>query len=839
MSSSGSSRVGMFFLLATLVATGFSPVAAAFQSNAERQSEKKAASAPESQDPHALYLALNALKPDGDHVFDVDNIAIDRDAIRIRLEEGKLAFFEPFDGRVTGVVFSGQGHVIVEPRDAGERRSFAQFLGIPLLDQPFTSAYFRFSDATAEDLRKQLDDSDADESKDAAFGEDWARVTRDLNPGHSVRILEDFLSSNPLPYFSATLAGGPKGPVELILDFRRAEQVLVGQPHEMNGETTFQVWASFPAAQMPNGEAPASPLTFRPLDYQVETTIADDLSLKGKTAVHLKALRTGERVVSLELSRNLAVENAEENGKALVFFQNEDMSAHEIHQKGNNFVYVVLPEAVNEGQDLHLDLSYHGSVIVDSGNSVYFVGERGAWYAHSPDFGFFTGFDLTFHWPKRLELVATGVEGKPSDAGEVRTARWKSEKPFAVAGFNLGEYNSVSTGASPVVHIYANKELESSIAARLHLAMPTAIPNFPTFIAPTLQGRDVVSVQAEQVTVPDDVIRQLAREIEGSIRFYETLDGPFPFDEMQVSPIPGSFGQGWPGLVYLSTLAFLPPEAQQQVGMAEKSQEQTRELMPFHEVAHQWWGNVTTAASYRDVWIEEAMATYQSLLYADARKPDAGRMEYWLGHFRAMLLQKSEGRDDPVEESGPLTLGYRLSTPSNPNAYEIIVYDKGAWVMHMLRDSMRDEKSRQPDARFDAFLQSVLADYAYQPLTTQEFEREAEKQMTPAMNLDGSGNLHWFFDQWVRGTRIPHYSVRYQTRPEEKDFIVSGTLSQTNVDESFTERVPLYYSRGKGKPVFLGSVVTTGPATRFHFLAHARPDRLTIDPHMTVLCAVE
>ena len=45
-----------------------------------------------------------------------------------------------------------------------------------------------------------------------------------------------------------------------------------------------------------------------------------------------------------------------------------------------------------------------------------------------------------------------------------------------------------------------------------------------------------------------------------SIHFYEKLNGAFPFDHLDVAQIPGSFGQGWPGLVYLSTLAFLPAE---------------------------------------------------------------------------------------------------------------------------------------------------------------------------------------------------------------------------------------------------------------------------------------
>jgi len=832
-------RAGALLLVACGAEMIFPYPAVAYQANSGSVQDQKPLKATQSADPRALYQALNALRPDGEHVYDVENLSLERDVIRIRLEDGKLAFFQPIDGRVTGAVFSGQGHVIATPRDAGERRSLSQFLGVPILDESFTSAYFRFTDGTAEELQSQLKEANAEESPDAEFGDDWAKAVSELNPGHSVRILEDLLSSNPLPYFSASLAGSSKGPMELSVDMRREEQVLIGQPRVTNGEVFFDIWASFPVANAPGTESPASPVTIQPIDYQVDTTIAPDLSLTGTTEAHLKAMRGGERVIPLELSRDLVVEKVMEGGMPLAAFQNENLSARQIQQRGNNLVYVVLPDAVKAGDELKIDVSYHGSVIKDAGNGVYFVGERGAWYAHTPSLGFFTSMDLTFHWPKRLTLVATGEEGKESDEGDVRTARWRSEKPFAIAGFNLGEYSSETQGKSPVVRIYANQQLETDILARLRPSMPAAIPDFPTSIGRTLQDRDSVGVQSAAPFRPTDVLRQLGSGIEDSIRFYERLDGKFPFPEMQVSPIPGSFGQGWPGLVYLSTLAFLPPAAQERAGMGEKTQEETRELLPFHEVAHQWWGNVTTAASYRDAWIEEAMATYHSLLFADSRKPDAKRLDFWLGEYRNRLLQKPVGESEPIEQAGPLTLGFRLSSSNHPEAYEVIIYDKGAWVMHMLRELMREDKSKQPDARFQTFLQSVLQERAYQPLTTEEFEKAAEQKMLPAMDLDGSGTLRWFFDEWVRGTGIPRYSVRFAAKPSGKGFVIYGTLYQKDVDDTFTERIPLFISFGKGKLEFLGNVVTTGPETHFHFASSTKPEHLAIDPRMTVLCVTE
>ena len=58
---------------------------------------------------------------------------------------------------------------------------------------------------------------------------------------------------------------------------------------------------------------------FAPIDYAVDTTIENDLSLAGRTTLHLKALRAGERVVGLELSRNLAVEESETRKRSAAF----------------------------------------------------------------------------------------------------------------------------------------------------------------------------------------------------------------------------------------------------------------------------------------------------------------------------------------------------------------------------------------------------------------------------------------------------------------------------------------------------------------------------------------
>src|ERR1700723_1464264 len=129
--------------------------AAAFHAAANDSSFQSASS-----DPRALYQTLNGLRPDGEHVYTVHELNLRRDVVNVRLVEGKLAFFQPIDGHVTGAVFSGRGHIFATPRARGESHSIAQYLGVPMVSQDFTRAYFRFTDNTAAEMGQQLGSPD-------------------------------------------------------------------------------------------------------------------------------------------------------------------------------------------------------------------------------------------------------------------------------------------------------------------------------------------------------------------------------------------------------------------------------------------------------------------------------------------------------------------------------------------------------------------------------------------------------------------------------------------------------------------------------------------------------
>jgi aminopeptidase N len=288
----------------------------------------------------------------------------------------------------------------------------------------------------------------------------------------------------------------------------------------------------------------------------------------------------------------------------------------------------------------------------------------------------------------------------------------------------------------------------------------------------------------------------------------------------------------------------LSSEAQQRAGLSIAGQEHYTELVPYHEVAHQWWGNVVGWSSYRDQWIDEAIAEYLAVLFADTKKNPERTLRIWLTRFRQRLVEKSPGAADTEVNAGALTMGTRLNSSKSPDAYEAVIYRKGAWVFHMLREMLRQPAragqpgTKNPDARFMALLQTLATKYAYRALSTADLQHEVEAVMTPAMDLEGSRSMEWFFEEWVRGTGIPHYRVEFATHHTEKGLAIRGKLFQTGVPRSFLASVPLYAS-GAGHGTYLGTVIASGPETSFHFLVQNPPHKIIVDPQMTLLCTSE
>jgi hypothetical protein len=136
-------------------------------------------------------------------------------------------------------------------------------------------------------------------------------------------------------------------------------------------------------------------------------------------------------------------------------------------------------------------------------------------------------------------------------------------------------------------------------------------------------------------------------------------------------------------------MSFLSPEERAGLHSSRFEELTYGSLMPAHETAHQWWGDLLLWNSYREQWLVEGLSNYCALLAVEERNPQVLRPI--LERYRQDLLERNEaGR--VISDAGPVTLGLRLNSSRFPEAYEVIAYERGTWLFHMLHSLLLDAR---------------------------------------------------------------------------------------------------------------------------------------------------
>jgi Peptidase family M1 domain len=775
--------------------------------------------------PADLLKQLNDLSIDPGQIYVLREAQISRDRVNIYFNQGFIGFLGKVNGEVTGAVFSGDGEVLLMPPNSTEKASLAAFTGSPVLEEKFTFAYLRFTDQTAKNLLARARPPDPDDlEQPTGFADSWNPVVHRMNPDFSVRILQDLLGSRDRPFFQAQLQSVDQGIFMVSVDERSHEAVKVGASRLNRGHLYSDIWCSFPSRAAATRSDRALH-TVGVQSYKIDTRINGDNSLEGRAELNLVSDSSADRILIFQFSSQLPVsEVRDDQNRKLEVFQGDPMQ-ESVGQGGDNWLAVVLPAPIPSGSQFRLTFTYQGNVIADVGNGVLYVGARGSWY---PNLGAAerATYDLTFRFPDRLTLVATGHRVEESSADGWTHSRWLSDGKFAVAGFNLGVYHSRTRKVGKIeVEIYATREAEAALESR---NMAPQYPPRPMGIP----GRHQPILGTLPVTRPPlspaALLDHMAENAANAISYFETVFGPYPYPRLAVSQIPGNFGQGWPELVYLPTLSFLQSYERAQIGLSEKGRDLSEQVIVPHEIAHQWWGNEVGWKTVHDQWLSEGFATYAAALYLGQQKGGDRKVQEILYDYKRDLMGKTlEG--NTIESGGPIWLGHRLSNSLNPDGYEDIIYKKSCWVIHMLRTLMIDPATGS-DARFFKMLRDFMAQYGGQSPSTEEFIRHAEKYMTPAMDLDHNHRLDWFFADWVFGTGIPTYKLKVTTREVSNGrFLTQGSIEQTGVSPDFEMLVPLTATYGGEKHATLGLVPVTVEGGQFKFTTKFKPAHVAID----------
>ncbi len=822
-----------------------------------------------------LYARIRSVGLDPERVYRVRDASIDRPNLHLDFDDGTLAFTEDICGRITGAFFEGEGEIRLRPPNRVERGSLTLFTGMAILEEQFSSGYLRFNDDTAAVLQRFL----TPVPDGAEFIQEWSDANRSLAEFDALRLLLDFSHFLPTeggrepalslskgrppvreparkfpPLLHAHLLGKKLGGFEVFWDAASAEPLWAGQPRLKDDVLFFDIWTSFAPAVAGSAAAPPLAGNASITAFRIQAAVQPPTTLRASTELKVRIRSGGERTLLFELSRHLKVAAVEADGRAVDFIQNPAMEGTELRRKGNDLVAVVFPAPLAPGQELKLRFTYAGEVLSEAGNGLLYVGARGTWY---PNLGLSPAqFEMEFHYPANWTLVATGKqissaegdreEANPPAAAE-KVSRWVSERPIPVAGFNLGKYVRAEAKAGNIlVEAYGTKGVEKSFPR----AQPEVIEPLPGTAPRNSRSMGPIVVTPPPPSPARDV-QAVADRAAKAITSFSQWFGPYPYGSLALTQMPGDLSQGWPGLVFLSSFAFLSPQEQSDLRLDPVARELDSQVL-VHETAHQWWGDLVLWKSYRDQWLAEGLANYSSLLILEQRNPAQFRQV--LEKYRRDLLSKNKD-GEWLRDAGPVTLGQRLDSSHFPGGYEAISYERGTWLFHMLRCMFRDAKLRESEMAshsrkgranpplnseepFFRALRKVRERYAGKSIGTEQLVQVFEEELPRPLWYENHRKLDWFLEGWIEGTAIPELEAR-EIRITDKAGVttVTGVIVQKDAPDDLVTAVPLYATTASAALVFLGQVLADGPETPFRLTAPSDVRKIVLDPQQTILTA--
>jgi aminopeptidase N len=191
-------------------------------------------------------------------------------------------------------------------------------------------------------------------------------------------------------------------------------------------------------------------------------------------------------------------------------------------------------------------------------------------------------------------------------------------------------------------------------------------------------------------------------------------------------------------------------------GAAAEPDENGRGLAA-HELGHQWFGDLTTTATWAHIWLNEGITTYlESVQTEHSRSREEAQWEW--------LNQQAEAMGADRNQERPLVLGEQPGHDPMELFFSGHVYPKGAQVAHQLRRLLGD-------SLFWAGMHRFLVDHAYQPVETRDF--------AVAMERASGRDLDWFFDQWCYGIGYPKVQVSRSWEEGTRTLTLSVRETQT------------------------------------------------------------
>ncbi len=506
------------------------------------------------------------------------------------------------------------------------------------------------------------------------------------------------------------------------------------------------------------------------LHYAFSINLSDETDeINSQAVIDVRYLADGVSVLRLDLvkasaslgNKGMTVSGVQSNGRSLVFRHEGDV------------LYIELPETSKNAQRSAYTVSYHGvpATGLKIANNKY--GDRTFFSDNWPDKGR-NWLPLVDHpydkatcefiviAPAHYQVVSNGLRVEETDLKEGnRLTHWKQSVPIATWLYTLG----VARFAVQRVDEFDHKSIETWVYYQ------DREKGFYDFAEPTKKV----------------------------LEFYSSYVGPFAYEKLaniQSNSVSGGM------------------EAASAILYSENSVVGDRNVrwrnVVIHEIAHQWFGNAVTEYDWDDVWLSEGFATYFTLLF----------IEHYYG--RDEFLKGLEDSKKKVSDFYLKNPDYRIVHDNLTDMSKVTssqTYQKGSWVLHMLRGVMGTEN-------FWKGIRSYYTEFMNANANTADFRKEMEE----ASGMD----LNFFFEQWLYKPGTLSLKGDWRFDSKKKELLIE--LNQLQTDGSaFSMPIEVAIYSATGGPPKIEKVSLKDKKNVFTIPLQAEPARLALDPNNWVL----
>lgn len=507
--------------------------------------------------------------------------------------------------------------------------------------------------------------------------------------------------------------------------------------------------------------------SWRPVNYNVSLTLNERLSeiTSARAEITILSLKDALSQINLDFGE-LPVDSVTVNNQTAPY------------ERVPGFLNIKLPKTIRRGTNLVVVVSYHGKpkdglvLITDKAGKPSAVGDN--WP------------DRVHHWIPCLDhpaAKATVSFSITAPARDTVVANGKLDRVENVSNATRTWTYTESVPIPPYCMIIAVGEF-----ARLETPSPEVTPL--AYYVPTTDK---------------DFAMQGFAPANPSLKLFNQTIAPYPYEKLALIVGATRFGgmENSSAIVFSSTL--FDPKSDAPISSIFKIRQGLVNVIA-HEIAHQWFGDSVTESTWSDLWLSEGFATYFAGLFIERYEGKAAFQQY-MRHAADTYFNFEKKTLMPIHDTETEDL-FKLLNANN--------YQKGAWVLHMLRSELGDEK----------FFRGIRIYYNAHKNSVADTE-----DLRSAFEKASGRDLRDFFAHWIYGAGHPRYELAWGWKPDTKK--VRLVLRQLQTEGAFPNALPvdILTARGSRRIVFK----PTSKQTIEEVKLNEAPTSISIDPENTVL----